>query len=853
MTAAQTAFPAATRSAPRRRARDLWLLTCAAAAGGLLTASAGERMLAELLIPAGRLAYWNFEAPQFALADGGGPLTAPALPTAPGWDGPAPFFPPTHSPGPLTYRAVSATGVPRLAPAGGLRFLYRPAWASNSPQSGPGYGWGKGPGQWARLIEVANARTQPPQPVLSISVDPAGTKLVVEARAPGGAWHTVYQGRINWVRLQPELRPREAPEPWHEIALSYSASNTVLVADGNHLQDEGTGAYQGPGVDLGAPPQDLILTLGSDTAGTAPAAGVLDEIETFDRPVAPPDLYYVRQASALSASVTLSPPAVTLRWFEVSGVPVRIRRRGAGETAWVTLAEDWRRPGFTDTDPALRPGRMYEYEVGLRHAWVSLGAEASWQRGRLVLLVEQSVARPLSRELEQLESDLVGDGWSVVRHTVPRHEDNAWSRQALNLDYVENLQRVKRLLRAEYAAAPATMRAVFLIGHVTIPYAGAGSEDGHFEMAGAWPADAWYGDMDGEWSDEVVDNGARVTNPIRRNIPGDGKLDATTFRAHITTPGGSNGLELAVGRIDFARLPAFGGRSEVELLRQYLRKVHRYRVKELTFPPAIRVGTYFYSPFSPVGRVLNENALLLAARLGGLGQLSHGDAFSPGFPCLWALQGGYGAYNTLHNARQAAAEQGVKPVTTPELASGQIRPAAAFYLLKGSYFGDWNNYQDDLLRALLALPDSGLAACWTYDTLWRFEALGVGGTLGEGLVRTARGGASTRTTFLLGDPTLRAFVTAPPGEVQARRQGRAVELRWTPSPEADAGYLVLRSSVGSPGHFERLTPAPVSGTTFTDPAPPAGRKVYQVRAAQRVASGAGVFTNLSQAAGVTVN
>lgn len=829
----------------------LWLL--ARGLSGAAAEPAAPASPETWLTPAGRLAYWNFDAPQWAATDGGAPENPVPLPIQPGWDGPAPAFPATNTLGPLTYRGVRPDGAPRLASSGGLRFLYRPAWSSHSPQSGPVYGWGKGPGRWARLLEVADARSNPPQPVLAVSVDPAGTNLVVQARDPAGQWRTNYQGRLNWVRLQPELRRGNEPEPWHEIAFSFTPTNSLLVADGNHLQDWSTGAYLGPGVDLGAPPEHLRITLGSDTTGAFPAAGVLDEVETFDRPIAPPDLYHFRQAAVLTASVALDPPRVTLRWFDLSGTPVSVRRRAVGAAEWTVLTNRWTRPSFTDTDPALRRGETYEYEVGPRTTFVSLEAPPPLRRGRVVLLVERSVARGLEAELDQLESDLVGDGWAVVRHLVPRHDDNAWSRQAINLEYLDNLRRIKELIRGEFAAVPARTGTVFLIGHVTIPYSGAGSEDGHFEMAGAWPADAWYGDLDGEWSDHVVDNGANVTNPIRRNVPGDGKFDAATFRGPITTPGGTHGVELAVGRIDFARLPAFRGRSEVELLRQYLRKAHRYRFKELTFPPTVRVGSYFYSPFSPVGRALNENALLLASRLGGLGQISHGDAFSPGFPCLWAVQGGYGAYDTLHNARQAAAEQGVTPVTTEALAAGQIRPAASFYLLKGSYFGDWNNYQNDLLRALLALPESGLAAFWTYDTLWRFEPLGLGGTLGEGFVRTARGGASTRTTFLLGDPTLRAVVTVPPGRASGQRRGRTVELRWEPSIEADAGYLVLRSTASPDGPFEPVTPQPVAGPTFADGAAPAGRCVYQIRAAQRVVTASGVFTNLSQAVFVRVN
>lgn len=823
-----------------------------AAVGGRAADPASAATAEPGLTPAGRLAWWNFDSPQWAAADGGLPVSAVGISAGAGWDGPAPAFGATNA-GPLTYRGLRPDGAPRLAPAGGLRLLYRPAWSSRSPQSGPGYGWGQGPGHWARLLEVADVRANPPRPVLALSVDPAGTNLVVQARDPAGQWRTNYQARINWVRLQPELRRGEEAEPWHEIAFSYTSTNSLLVADGNHLQDWSTGAYLGPGVDFGVAPEHLVVTLGSDSTGAFPAVGVLDEVETFDRPVAPPDLYHFRQVAVLTARVSLDPVAVTLRWFDLSGGAVHVRRRPVGAAEWTLLTNRWTRPSFTDTDPALQRGATYEYEVGSRTALVSLAAPPVLPRGRVVLLVERSVARGLDADLDQLQSDLVGDGWTVARHTVPRHDDQAWNRQAINLEYADNLRRIKELIRAEFAGSPAGSGAVFLIGHVTIPYAGAGSEDGHFEMAGAWPADAWYGDLDGEWSDHAVDNGARVTNPIRRNVPGDGKFDAATFRGPITTPGGIHGVELAVGRIDFARLPAFRGRSEVELLRQYLRKAHRYRFKELTFPPAVRVGSYFYSPFSPVGRALNENALLLASRLDGLGRLSHGDAFSPGFPCLWAVQGGYGAYDTLHNARQAAAEQGVTPVTTEALATGQIRPAAAFYLLKGSYFGDWNNYQNDLLRALLALPDSGLAACWTYDTLWRYEPLGIGGTLGEGFVRTARGGASTRTTFLLGDPTLRAVVTAPPPRATGQRRGRDVQLRWDPSPEADAGYVVLRSRAGAEGPFEPVTARPVMATAFTDGTAPAGRPVYQIRAAQRVETGSGIFTNLSQAVFVRVN
>ncbi len=814
------------------------MLLTTAVAGAALAADAPES-------PPGRLAYWNFDAPRFATGEGYEPEHPPALPEQAGYDGPAPFFASTNPPTPLTWRVATPGGRLLLGAAGGLRFLYRPAWSSRSPQNLPGYGWGRGPADWARLLEITDARDG--RPVLAISADPAGTNLVVQARDRRGLWRTNCRATINWVLMQPELRPRDAPLPWHEIAFNYSATNTVLVVNGAHARDLDTGAFAGPGVDLGRLPE-LRLTLGSDAVGRFPAAGVLDEIETYDRPVAPTDLYHNRQETALHATVDLSPPTVRLRWYDLSGGTVSVRRREAPAGEWVTLDPRRDRPWFVDADPALAVGRTYEYEVGRRAIFVSLAGAPVFRRGRVLLLVEQSVAPRLTAELEQLRRDLIGDGWTPVQHRVPRHDYNAWARQAINRDYRDHLRRIKGLILREQAAAPDETRAVFLIGHVTIPYSGVATEDGHFEMAGAWPADAWYGDVDGEWSDTVMNTTTNLTNPIRRNVPGDGKFDPATFREYITTPGGAHGVELAVGRIDFARLPAFKRRGEADLLRDYLRKAHRYRHRQLRFGDDLRAGSFFYTPFSPVGRSLNLNALLLASRGPGLHRLSHGDAFLTGAPYLWALQGGYGGHDTLHNSRQAAADQGIVPVTTAALAAGEITPRVAFYVLKGSYFGDWNNYQDDLLKALLALPDSGLAAFWTYDTVWRFEPLGVGAPLGEGFVRTARGGASTRTTFQLGDPTLRTILTAPPGAAAAHRSGRAVELTWGASPDADAGYFVLRTTRGWDGPFELLNPQPVTGTRYTDASAPAGRLVYQVRAAQRVVTGSGVFTNLSQAA-----
>ena len=157
------------------------------------------------------------------------------------------------------------------------------------------------------------------------------------------------------------------------------------------------------------------------------------------------------------------------------------------------------------------------------------------------------------------------------------------------------------------------------------------------------------------------------------------------------------------------------------------------------------------------------------------------------------------------------------------------------------------------MKALLALPGTGLAAIWTRVTPWAMEITGLGDPLAAAIMATARGPVSARISSILGDPTLRVFVTGPPTGVTASRTGpESVTLRWAPSKEATEGYLVYRSQDGVTGNFIRMSPAAVLGTEFTDTAATANRLTYQVRACQLITTGSGAFTNTSQAAWVEV-
>lgn len=804
--------------------------------------------------PPGRLARWGFNEAGFGSDDGRAPLVTRGLTAVPSLDGLAPSFGRSNQTSLLQFAAVADGGRTNLSyPLGSIRLLYRPAWSSRQPAAGPEYAWGRGPGAWARLLTVVEQEGDRTTPLLSLAVAPEGTNLVLEARGRDGVYRTNFDATIRWLRAQPDLNP-DLPWPWHEIAVAWSPTNTYVFVDGMQMQDWPSRQYAGPGVFQPARPlTNLAFSLGTDANGDGPVNGLMDEVETFNRTISLQDLYHLRDSAALSATVDTSPLAVTLRWVSLSDQPVTVRRRLTTETNWVTLTNRWVGFSWVDRDPALRLGATYEYEVGRRSMWVALEARPVERRGRAILLVDEAVAGRLANELEQLRSDLVGDGWTVLRHDVPRHDDNAWAREAVNPKYISDLRRVKSFIETAYAAAPNEPHAAILIGHVTVPYAGIAYEDGHFDRNGSWPADSYYGDMDGEWSDQVVNTGTNIADPLRRNVPGDGKLDAFMFDRYIRTPSGQHGVEVAVGRIDFSRLPAFEPSGEIELLRRYLRKDHAYRQAQVRFEPIVCGGAFFWSVFHPVGRSIQLNALWTGTRLAGPGGVVHGEAFQRPTPVLWAMQGGYGGPDTLHNDRGAAAALNIPVITTAGLATNRSEPRAAFYLLKGSYFADWNAFADNLMRALLATPQYGLASCWTMERIWQFDGLAVGDTLGSGFVRTARGAASTRTTYLLGDPTLRAVVTAPPIKANARARNENVELNWGASPDASDGYVVYRSLNGLDGPHERVTRDPLTFPRFTDERPPRGRKLYQVRALQRVVTGSGAFTNLSQAVFVTVN
>lgn len=565
----------------------------------------------------------------------------------------------------------------------------------------------------------------------------------------------------------------------------------------------------------------------------------------------------------INAAVQVAPAQIVLSWKQdTSGTPATyaIYRKLPTATTWgnpiVTL------PGsstsFTDTNVVV--GTAYEYQVvkdftsakgynGYGYIQAGVAVPVVDNRGTMILVVDNTFAASLATELQRLEQDLIGDGWVVIRHNVGRND---------------SVVSVKNLIRADYNGDRANVNTVFLFGHVPVPYSGLLNPDGHPEHLGAWPADVYYGEMDGQWTDNTVNyaqtgNGDPADAARLTNVPGDGKFDQSTIPGLV---------RLNIGRVDLANMPGYlqyqsnaSFPSEQELLRQYLNKDHNFRHAVVTVQRRALIGDYSGDKegIAPAAAGFRSFAPLVGfgdANLSSLNVL-YNDA--PGYwlstlktnDYLFALGCGAGAYSTVSGIGGRAP---YNDATTTDLVGGDIR--AAFVMLFGSWCGDWD-HQDNIVRSILATPTYGLAAMYTGVPHWFIHPMGLGETIGyctrltqnntnPGLYKTQVNlSANMIHVALMGDPTLRIHPVAPASSLSGTSGSGQVTLSWTASPDASiVGYQIYRAPSAS-GPYSRITPSPIGKTSFVDTGAPAGA-TYMVRAVKLESSPSGSYFNASQ-------
>ena len=541
----------------------------------------------------------------------------------------------------------------------------------------------------------------------------------------------------------------------------------------------------------------------------------------------------------LAATVSTNTPCITLSWTQRQQSNItaqKIHRRLKGQSTFVKLSDlTTTQTSYADTNAV--PGVEYEYWMERTYTsiypttaqgYLSAGVNVPMAefRGKLLLVIDNTMVTPLAPEIAQLQADLTGDGWLVQTITATRTDT------ALN---------TKALIKAAYDADTNNVKMVYILGHVPVPYSGDIAPDGHGGHVGAWPADGYYGDMNGTWTDTSV-NDSGAGDVRNRNIPGDGKFDQGNLPSWV---------ELMVGRVDMSnmtRAPA-SSVSETSLLRRYLRKAHDFKFKQGAYAAIprrsmVRDGFGYFGGenfaiagwswlFTGVGTAVDEPP----------SDQWFSPSYAGGKSYLVGCGTGGGSFTTCSSVG-CSEDFGLKP------------SRVVFTTLFGSYFGDWDS-ANNFMRAPLAgnaMGDSlGLTCFWGGRPNRVNHQMGMGETAGYCMWASHNsaftgGGGYTPNLYsgvhcgLAGDPPLRLHAVEPPRNLSASSANSQIALAWTTSTESNLiGYLVYRAATAA-GPFTRLTASPQAATTYADATDAAGQSyTYLVRTLKLETSPGGTY------------
>lgn len=547
----------------------------------------------------------------------------------------------------------------------------------------------------------------------------------------------------------------------------------------------------------------------------------------------------------LFATVDKNPNKISLNWLykydgKTNGA-YSIDRKLKSESTWTNLEPKLNYPASEFEDLDVESGVQYEYRIigtcdnlySKAYGYINTGIEIPMveNRGGIIVLIDNTFQTTLAPEITQLREDLEGDGWQVV------------------LKYVSPtapVTNVKSIIVTEYNATPG-IKALFILGHVPVPYSGNMNPDGHGDHKGAWPTDAYYADVDGTWTDATV-NTSSASDIRNKNTIGDGKFDQNILPSDI---------DLQVGRVDLSNMPMFGI-SELQLLKNYLKNNHEYRKKYYkTNKKAIlydNFGTYAgnytgnafalngWRNFAPLVHPENtiEGSFLTALST---------DSYQ------WAYACGAGS-PTNAVGLNTSSDNGYTFLNTS--------PKSTFNMIFGSYFGDWE-YQNVLLKQPLC-TGTGLTNVWAGNPMWYFHHMAMGENIGYSsrlsqnnnttyFAKDAGGLGTTRGTYmtLLGDPTLRSDIVSPVSNLTATFVDTNCNLSWTPSPQTNIGYnIYVKNPLSS--DFKRINENPISGSNFIHKGNfIKGTYKYFVRTVVLETTASGTYYNMSEGISTTAN
>jgi hypothetical protein len=523
----------------------------------------------------------------------------------------------------------------------------------------------------------------------------------------------------------------------------------------------------------------------------------------------------------LQAIVQENPPSITLTWDSISlATSYQIFKKPKSSASWGPAMAFLNQNDTMYVDNNVIVDSSYEYKMvalgvqtayGYIHAGVK--APAIHSRGAMVMLVDDYFSMLCFTELNQLMLDLAGDGWEIIRHDLPRTG-------------MTDVQ-VRDMIIADKAANP-RVSAVYILGHIPVPYSGYIYPDGHVDHRGAWPADVFYADLDGSWTDVLVDDN-NATRPENWNQIGDGKWDQGIL---------PSSADLQIGRVDFFNMPQFN-KSEEEMMSTYLTRAHYYKMDSLEVTKRALIddnfGGFGGEAFAANGwrnypPLVGKNNIQSIDMIASLDDSSY----------QWAYACGGGSYTGASGVGN-----------TVDFVTNDVD--AIFVQMFGSYFGDWDA-QNNFLRAPLCADIPALTSCWAGRPNWFFHHM----ALGENIGYTTRLMQNNNTLYiptntgnrsphiaLMGDPSLRTDYMFPPSNLTGTQVGdSSIHLNWLQSDDTSVlGYYVYRSDAFM-GNYQ-LVSTLLTNHNFQDHALPTGTYYYQVRAMKDEMTPSGGYHNLS--------
>jgi hypothetical protein len=542
------------------------------------------------------------------------------------------------------------------------------------------------------------------------------------------------------------------------------------------------------------------------------------------------------------ASVNSTNPSIQLSWLvDADATAYTIYRRALNANSWGNPISTLGATDSTYTDNNVAVNTIYEYAIkkssnvtepfatgglkldGYSYISAAIELEAKHSRGVLWILVTEYIDTSINAEVNQLMSDLAGDGWDVYKEV---------------FNSSVTVTEIKRFIDSRKESAHG-IGAVYLLGHIPVPYSGTYCQDqdylyppdGHNEVdpnshCGAWAADVYYVCDTIGWTD--TDSTTLAKRPENNNAIGDGKFDNNRI---------PNSATLQLGRVDLSDLDSFP-ETEAELTARYLTKVHNFKIGT-TIPLRKAI---IENNFANFGEGFSSASRRDFASHVGYANVESGDLFTSS------------ATKDYMHAYACGAGWYVRCNGVGNTGDFRTKNGAMFNHIFGSFFGDYD-IANNFMRASLASPKNGLTITWSGRPKWVTHTLAIGDNYGAVAWRTQNNNSDYDGNFyqgsphiaLLGDPSLRTIMVQPTTSISLKTNAdsTSVDVTWDATTENGiTGYYVYRSHRPY-GGYVLLNQAPTSALSYTDDSPYDGTNWYMVRTEKLTTTFSGSYYNLS--------